>query len=250
MALPNTGTDVPEPTPPADAGSQTDVAADAAAGAGADAPKTYTADVHNAVKEESISRKAKIDDLTAEKTGLLGEVDALKSKVSKLAAIVSGDESADADIDPVELADQFKAQTQQLEQAMESTLLKGTFMEKASKMGFQDSDVVFKMIDINDPRLKVSLVTQSVTGLEEVLKDLVTEAPWIIKPEDADGKGKKPAPSSVAAPGAPPPSGQTGSENKDALENLKKEAEKLIETKGTNFAANWFLNEKQRLGIK
>lgn len=250
MALPNTGTDVPEPTPPADAGSQTDAAADAAASAGADAPKIYTEEVHNAVKEESISRKAKIDALTAEKADLVGEADALKIKVSKLAAIVSGDESADADIDPTELAEQFKAQTQQLEQSMETSLLKGTFMEKASKMGFQDSEIVFKMIDKNDPRLKVSLVTQSVEGLEEVLTDLVKEAPWIVKSDDADGKGKKPAPSSVAAPGAPPPSGQTGSENKDALDNLKKEAEKLIETKGTNFAANWYLNEKQKLEAK
>lgn len=247
MPDPVSGADALDQKPPADAGSKTDVAADAAASAGADAPKIYTEEVHNAVKEESISRKTKIDTLTAEKTDLLGEVDALKSKVSKLAAIVSGDESADADTDPDELAEQFKVQNQQLEQAMETTLLKGTFMEKASKMGFQDSEIVFKMIDTADPRLKVSVATQFVSGLDEVLQDLVKEAPWIVKSEDADGKAKKPAASSVAAPGAPAPSNQTASDDKDAIEKLREKADEIAKIKGSTHAANWFLNERAKL---
>lgn len=234
-------------TSTADADGVNNGAADAVANTGSDEPKTYTADAYNALKDESIGRRKEIETLKENNQSLTGQVGDLTGKVKSLTQIITGDESADADVDPKAIAEQSQAQTQKLETAMEMTLKKGTFLTQASKLGFHDNEVVFGMIK-DDPRINASIITQTVDGMSDVLTEFAKSHPWAVAPKGDNATDVSPANADVKAPGTPPPTKQPASETqKDALADLRKRADEHAKKNGSSAGALFYLDELDKL---
>lgn len=236
-------TDVSNTDAAADAAAKKIADVDTSANDGSDEPKTYSVEAYNKVKAESIARREKIDKLTKSNTDLTGEVDALSGKVKKLATLISGDdpEDSDSDSDLDAIESRFKAESAKMENMIRKSLLKSQFFSESSKYEFHDPAFAFASLDLNDERLKVSLEDQSVEGMDVLLNDLIKKAPFLIK-----SKTKEPASRSAGAPGSRSPSETKNPSDKEALEKIQKEGEKISGEEG----AVYILLENAKLRAK
>jgi hypothetical protein len=217
-------------------------------GGGSDEP-TYTKEAYEAVKNESIKRRKKIDTLSADNEKLSTTVQDLTGKVKKLTAIISGgkdaDDDSDADVDLEKVTDEFKTGQEKVLGLMRSNLLHTAFYKSVSKMKtpFADPDFVFGTINPDDSRLEMVLETQSVTGMDDIINSLAKDKPFLLaqsKKEDDDDPAD-----SITAPGnkTPPKQPKPDSAIKDKLKEIEKEAEKIGGLEG----AKYYLDEKNKL---
>jgi hypothetical protein len=97
---------------------------------------------------------------------------------------------------------------------------------------------VFDSLNLSDSRLKVSIETQSVEGMDLLLADVIKKAPFLVKSEE-----KKPAGKSVAAPGARSSSDLESPTDAEALNKIQEEGDRI----GGDEGAMYILRERRKL---
>jgi hypothetical protein len=129
-----------------------------------------------------------------------------------------------------------EAEIERTKSQAKNALLKSAFIAKAAENNIVDPSRVFKMIDSGDERLSIDLKTGEVDGIGEIVTELIKDAPYLVKA--ADGTTPPPnAPTSVPAPGSPPPTGLDKPPDKNAkIEAAYKKAE---ETGGVKAAMEY-----------
>lgn len=127
---------------------------------------------------------------------------------------------------------QTQAEMQATKTQAKSALLKSAFIAKAAEKSIIDPHRVFRMIDSGDERLSVDLKTGEVDGIDEVVADLIKEAPYLIKTADGAAPPATGTPD-IPAPGSQPPTAQTRPpDKKAALKAAFEECEEIGGVKG------------------